>query len=818
MFKYLRKYCFLIVILFSVNSLFAQSNSGIVKGQIIDVTTKKPVEFATVSLFKLDSSLVTGSITSSTGDFEINKIESGNFYLKVEFIGYKASFYPNISINEEQHEINIGVIKLSTFSENMAEFEFVDEKELMEIKIDKKVYNVSKDIANQGGNGLDALKNMPSVQVDEQDNISLRGDQSVQILIDGRPTSIPASQLLKQIPASSFEKIEVVTNPSAKYRPEGMSGILNIVLKKEKASGFNGNIGSGYTYNDNHGIFNYLGLNFRKNKINVKANVGFHKGTWSYNGVSDRNYFADTTYTQKMTDYGWNKNQNLWYSGGLDYYVNKKNTVYFEASGWNGNNERFDNNHYDYIDEAAVIQTYSDRIANSPSSYLGNDFNLGWQTKFDKDEHTFDLDIDYEINKSDDNTLNDEHFYLSNGTEYRKPRGQNTNTLQNNTELDVKADYVLPITDSLKLELGARITLEDINRDFYSESLDSLGAFAEDMNLSNVFYYQQDVYAGYATLGKQYKKIGVKLGTRLERTIINTELKNTKEKGNQDYLSLFPTVHFSYHFTQQNEILLSYSRRINRPNTWEVNPFASYTDPYSLQTGNPNLKPEYIDVYELGYLRFWEKVNFNSSIYFRQVNDRKQRITYLNSENVFVTTPQNISKSYIYGGETTIGYRPYKWWRLNNTINIWSANLNGSSGNLTSSTYGWNFQASSDFTLKKGWSAQMRMNYDGKQTTIQGETLARYNVSASVSKSLLKDNARITFRVNDIFRTQRWVYQSNDLGGFSYNSNRRWASHSFHLSFNYSFGKMNYDSQKRQTKDKSAGDDLNIGSGGGNGQ
>jgi len=816
--KYFRLTIVVFITLLWSTSLLAQTKldgKGVVKGVVSDKSSKAIIEFATVSLFNAsDSSLVTGAITGSSGEFEIAKVPNGNYYVKIDFIGFAPTQIPDVVISNSQKEIDLGKVELGSFSENMDQFEFVDEKELMEIKIDKKVYNVSKDIGSQGGSGLDALKNMPSVDVDEEDNISLRGDQSVQVLIDGRPTSISASQLLKQIPASSIEKIEVITNPSAKYNPEGMSGILNVILKKENAAGVNGNLGLGYNYNDDHGYNGYLGMNFRKNKINVNTNVGYHRGTWNYNGVSDRNYFNDTTYTQTMTDFGWNKNQNIWYSGGVDYYVNKKNTIYLEINGWTGGGDRFDNNHYDYFDEAGVLQSYSDRLANTGSTYFGNDMNIGWQTEFGDEDHTLDIDIDYEINRNDAANDNDERFYLFDNTEYRTPRGQHTKTIQDNTELDTRIDYVLPINDSLELEFGSRITIENIDNDFYSASLNSFGGFSADTSLNNIFLYEQNVYAVYATLGKQFKKIGVKVGTRLENTVINTELKNTNETGHQDYLSLFPSVHLSYKITEKNEVQLSYSRRINRPNTWEVNPFTSYTDPYNLRTGNPNLRPEYIDVYELGYLRFWEKFNFNSSIYFRQVNGQKQRITYLNSDNVFVTSPQNLSTSYISGGELTLGYRPYKWWRINSTVNVWSANIDGGTNNNAASTYGWSAQLTSNQTFAKTWSAQLRIRYRGRQTDIQGERKDRMGVNVSVSKKLLKDKARLTLRLNDIFGTQRWAYQSNDLGGFSYNADRRWASQSVNVSFNYTFGKINYDSQKRDTKDKNAGDNLNIDSGG----
>ena len=335
-----------IFILVLLNMLFAQPSEigkGILLGTVLDKSTTKPVEFSTVSVFKLaDSTLVTGSISSATGTFMVDKIPNGIFYVKIEFIGFEATIINNIEFSDTKNEVNLGTINLASFSKNMDQFEFVDEKELMETQIDKKVYNVSKDISVQGGTGLDVIKNMPSVEVDEQDKMSLRGDKGVQILIDGRPTTISASDMLKQIPASSIERIEVITNPSAKYNPEGMSGILNVILKKEKASGFNGSVNLGYRYNGNNGYNGSLNFTYRKNKININSNVGIYTGNWNSRATENRNFFGDTTYTQQMLTHSFGDHSSLWYSLGLDYYINKKNTFYIQTNSgnWGGKYKR----------------------------------------------------------------------------------------------------------------------------------------------------------------------------------------------------------------------------------------------------------------------------------------------------------------------------------------------------------------------------------------------------------------------------------------------------------------------------------------------
>jgi len=817
------KLFWIIILCLNTFNTYAQKASyiGVVQGEVKD-NSNSPVEFATVSLFKAkDSSLVTGAISDIEGKFIISKVPFGSYYAEVGFIGFETKTLPSITITKEQPLINLGNISLLSYAKNMDDFNVVEERDLIETKIDKKVYNVSKDVGAQGDNGLEVLKNMPSVDVDDEDKISLRGDESVKILINGRPSAIDPSQLLKQIPASTIEKIEVITNPSAKYNPEGMSGILNIILKKENSSGFNGSFNAGFTYNKKPGYNTSLSVNYKKNKLNVFTNIGYYKGTWGYGGIAHRKYLKnDSTHYQDLSDIGENNHNNIWYSGGADYYINKKNTIYFEASGWLGYGDRFDDNHYDFMDNLKTIQQYSDRYADKTSNYNGNNFNLGWQSEFNKEGHTLDVDFSYSINQdATDDKINDQFFNVSDVAVGIPQKQNTTTTADGNFYFEGKLDYVLPITDSLELEMGVINELEHKGPVFYSESNDTSNILYPDVNLNNDFIYDENVTAFYATLGKQFKKLGVKLGTRIENTILKTELKNTNQKNTQDYLSFFPSIHFSYKIKEGNEYQLSYSKRINRPNTWDVNPFTSYSDPYNLWIGNPALKPENIDVYELSYLRYWDKFNFNSSVYYRQVNDKKTRVTRLNDQGVFSTTPENLATSQVKGGELIIGYRPKKWWRTNTTFNLWTSEVQDNNLNqLTGSTFGWSVQLTSTQTIKKNWTIQIRGKYNGKSESLQGYTLPRYGLNVSVSKKVLKKKGKISLRFRDVFNTRGWHFISNDLGGYSYESDRKWSSQSINISFNYTFGKMNYDTQKRQKKKANSSDSYNSGDSGGDGK
>lgn len=812
----------LLVFLLSLNffALNVKAQSGSIKGLVKDVKSKSPIEFATITLYNaLDSSLITGSISDTIGYFELNNLNNNNYYAKIGFIGFETKVINEIIIDDAHPVYDFGTIALNSFSENMEEFAVVEEKDLIETQIDKKVYNVSKDISAQGKTGLEVLKTMPSIDVDEQDRISLRGDQSVKILIDGRPSSMDPAQLLNQIPSSSIEKIEIITNPSAKYNPEGMSGIINVILKKEKSSGFNGSYHGSYLYNSYTSGSSSLSLNFKKNKVGVTVRIGYYKSIWGNHGVDTRNYLTnDSLHYQQLTDTSAYTYGNPWYVVGMDYAINKKNLLYFESAGWMGTRHGFNDNHYNFSDNNNVIQNYSTRNSSNSDPFYGGRFNVGWQSQFKKDDHTLDLDIYYSPNQSTNKHENKQHFFDALNNEISTPDYQNTENKIISYDLNIKLDYVLPITDSLKLESGVAVTIADLDEAFFSESNDSLNVFYPDTNLNNHLLYNETVTAFYVTLGKQFKKLGVKTGVRIENTLLQMELQETKQDFSQNYFSFFPSVHFSYKFKEGNEYQLSYSKRLNRPDTWELNPFSTYTNPYSLWMGNPNLKPEYIDVYEFSYLRIWKKFNFNPSIYYRQVNDKKSNLTSLNTENITISTTQNIATAQIHGAELIMSYKPTKWWKLNSSFNYWAINAKDNNlDQVINNSSGWMLQITSTKTIKKKWTLQLRGRYNAKSERLQGITYPRYSANVSLGRKILKDKGKINVSYNDIFNTQGWHFVSSDLGNnYSYEKNRKWTSRFVRLSFSYSFGKMKYGSQKRQTKDHSSGDNFDTGGSGEN--
>jgi iron complex outermembrane receptor protein len=796
---------FLLVLLLFLNFASFKAQSGIVKGTIVDKRTNSIVEFATVSLYTLnDSSLITGAITDSLGHFEIQELAYDKYYAKIGFIGYKTKILDGIEINKSKPIFDISTFSLTSFSENMDEFNVVAEKELVEIKIDKTVYNVSKDPNSQGGNGLDALKNLPSVDVDIEDNISLRNDNSVTVLVDGKPSPIPASQLLKNIPASLIEKIEVITNPSAKYNPEGMSGIINVVLKKEKAVGFNGNFNGGYGFGaGNLPRYNgSLSLNYRKKKWNVYGRTGLFKGGWGGKGITNRVYTTnDSIFYQDLNFERRNSYSGINYSAGVDYFVNDANTVYIEVDGWNGGNNGLTYNQYDFFDDEKVLQNYSNRITDLSTGWNGFDVNIGWQSEFDEDgDHTLDFDFDFSRGKDHSSNQITEQFYLANDVAEGIPQIQNINNPANDYDFEGAIDYVLPITDSLEFEVGIIATITDSKREFNSASSNSLNILSPDVNLNNEITFNQNLNAAYFTLGKQFKKVGIKVGTRFENVTTKINLINTNEEFTKNYNSFFPSAYLTYKLIKKHELKLSYSRRINRPSEWQMNPFPSYTDPFSLRIGNPNLNPEYINVYELGYMFQGDKLTLTPNAYIRHVVDKKTNFSELNSQGIVISTYNNLGKLLVKGFEFNIRYSPFDWWRLNGTVNYSQSTYSdlNLSGNFNSTTNRLSFQYSSSFTLKKGFSIRINGNYYPESVQLQGTTLARYWTDFGVNKKILKEKGSIGFRVSDIFNTQRYNFIGNDLGGYSTSTNNKSLSRVFYISFSYSFGSIKMDEGGRR--------------------
>ncbi|MDD5570889.1 MAG: TonB-dependent receptor [Bacteroidales bacterium] len=729
---------------------------GIIRGNINDSISSQPVEYANIVLFrKKDSSMVTGTITNEKGAFILNKIPFGNYYIICSFIGYRNFKIPNILITPKVPEKNLGNVNLVMSNSSLKEVNITSEKPMMEYALDKKIINVEKAVTSTGGTAVDVLQNVPSVTVDADGNVSLRGNSNVTILVDGRPSSIDGTKL-QQIPASSIENIEIITNPSAKYNPEGMTGIINIKLKKKKDIGFNAmatvTAGTNDKYN---GSFNF---NYNLKKINIFGSYDNRYNIRDGSGNSLRRYtlLDSTIYQNSINRRKMNSNGG---KIGTDIFLNPKNTLtltYMYRENYRNGYDNTDNT--GYIAENHLDTFYTANSPNSENSY-SSDYTLNYKKTFDKKGKELTADFYYgtEIEKGGEGIT--QQGYDINTNPVGNPIIQDTKTNTNCSKASLQINLLNPWGDTAKLELGMQSNIDYNDDDYHLANYDySINSLTDDPLLSNNFAYDQQTHAVYGMYGNKYKKFTYQFGLRLEETFTKSNQKTTSEKFENEYFSFYPSVHITRKLGESQDLQLSYSRRVNRPNEWSLNPFVDYSHPGSIHYGNPRLKPEYINSCELGYFITWKKTTFSTDIFYRQINDVIKRIMFLDTNNIVNSTFDNLSTGTSYGLEAMIDQSIFKFWKMNVNYSYFRTIINGDIENttMTNSNYSWTAKFSSNFYLPKKFFIQLTGFYRGPMVTPQGEMKEMYSVDFGLKKDFLKDKATLGIRVSDIFKTMKF--------------------------------------------------------------
>lgn len=788
------------------------SQDGMITGTVIDNADSKPLEFARIRLFNsIDSSLIDGTISAINGQFKLIDVKYGQYYLDVNFIGYKANLISDLSLTKDKNQIFIDSIKLISSNE-LKGVEVVAEQRFSETKIDKKIFNADQSIASKGGTGLDLLKEIPSLTIDENDNILIRGDANITVLVDGRPISMNASDFLKQIPASAIDKIELITNPSAKFDPEGMSGIINIVMKKNKMKGFNGNIHTNFGYGSLPKMSTGIGINYRNSKINLYANYNYsYRKMWFGGSLKRDVLLADSSWNRlRSEDLGGRLNTSHYVKAGFDYFINDKNTFYLSGTVYKGYNLGGREINYQDLNSSLVVSSFSDRIGEIDVESQSFGFNTGWQKTFKESGHTLDIDLNY--NNSPSLAFEDlSHLFYNDFQEQYLSNYQSTRDEKDKDILLGKIDYTLPINDSLILEAGFHYTNRNANTLFHSQSGNVLELLEDDFNLNNEFDYNQVTYATYFTLGKQFNKLGTKIGLRVEQTETQSLLINTNQAFDNDYLKFFPSVHLSYKLTETSELMASYSKRINRPETYQLNPFSNFSDVLTLEKGNPFLKPEIIHVNEISYLKYWKKMNISSTVYYRLITDLIRR--NLSYEGVVSTVDyRNLGKSSLTGTDLTLTYLPVKGVRIISSSSLWITSTkeveftNGERINYI----GFNTSLRGSVQFKKGYSAQVWASFSPRQDVLQGFITPNYGGGIAVSKQVLKKRGNISLSATDILNTRQFTFVSQGISNYYFKSQRGWESRVVYLSFRYNFGKMVKGQEKRKSKNNGSNDEKSI--------
>lgn len=753
-------YPLVFVLLFLSAEIFAQSQSiGSVFGKIVAESNNNPLEFVSVALISLlDSTVVGGDVTDSKGKFEIKNIPIGKYFLRYSFIGYKTLSSSNFKIDPQQTIVKLGTITLAESYISLKEVSVTSNKLTMTNAIDRKVYNVQQDIMSTTGSASDLLQNIPSVQVDIEGNISLRGSTNVMILINGKTSPLMGktrADVLQQMPASSIEKIEVVTNPSAKYKPDGTSGIINIVMKKETSAGLNGNVcanvGNKSRYNGNTNI------NYNPGSFNVFGSLSLRQ--------DDRNQFS----TDIRTQYNSVTNIPDYYSAnsksnarplsrglllGFDYNFDPNN-----SGGISGNyfyrgfirNETSTKVLKDYT--STITEDY-DRLRYDKEYEIETEATAYFQHNFSDEDHK--LRLEYTTSKSPE----EENNHYTNVYRFPLSANQFDNTIikQGDDKNQLSLTYENPLAENSTLEAGYEGEFNKTDLDYFGEFFDNAqGTFVKDMVKTNHFIYNENIHALYLTYSNAIGALSFLSGLRAEESLLKANLVSRDSIISNNYSNFYPTLHLSYKLSDASELQLNYSRRANRPEGDELNPFPEYQDPRNIRAGNPHLKPEFIHSIEFGYQWQNDFVTFVPGIFYRNKYNGFTSVTQAINDSTLLTTETNLSTEKSAGFEVVVA---------SSLENIFSANLSANAfyeeidaSNLgfgkKKSTVTWSGNMSCNFNLFSATTIQINSNYRSARLTPQGEYKPSFVVNLGLRQDMFGDKLSAVLTISDLFKTQK---------------------------------------------------------------
>ena len=741
----------IVLFFFLIISTISKANvSGTVKGLIIDKEDGQPLEFVSVAIYNTpDESLVTGTVSNEEGIFEIKGLAVGDYYLEVTYIGYDKASVGDININSGRTHIEIEDIILPRAANQLDEVEIVAEELGIEYKIDRKVINVSQQLTAASGTAVDILENVPSITVDIDGNVALRGSTGFMVLIDGIPSVLDPSEALQQIPSNSIENIEIITNPSAKFNPDGTAGIINVITKKDRLKGLSG------TADVNAGTFGRLGVGllatYTKKKWSLffggDYNRGQRPGFSSSERVTTKN---DTTYfTRSEGDR--NRNRDFWViRGGFNYLFSENDLFNVEFNYGYRSGESYANQNYEEWIEPGSSSI--SRYLSQETSFRGGNFysiNATFKHDFQTPGHNLSAGISYRSRGGEDTSTNqllDSAGNISNG--------------QINVEdgpgrvLQLNLDYVLPIGEANKFETGYQSRMgrsTDLTELFiYNEAT---GEFERQPEFSNETDYSRDIHSLYAIYGGEKGKIGYQVGLRGEYTYRVIESAKIADKSYIDRLDYFPSVHISYKLPAEQQVMASYSRRIERPRSWYLEPFITWEDAFNVRQGNPDLKPEYIDALEAAYLVGFGEHSLSFEGYYRITNNKVERIQSVYAENVMLSKPENVGQDFALGGELALGLSLFKWWKMDISGNFYQYRLEGEYDEIIfeRESFNWNSRFSNTFRFGEGTRIQLNSRYNSATVTAQGTRGDYWTADIAVSQEFFKKRMTAILQVRDMF-------------------------------------------------------------------
>jgi outer membrane receptor protein involved in Fe transport len=773
--------------LLTVNGILSQGDSQefTLTGVILESETKQELEYATVTVLSSDNIVVTGGLTNSKGEFSI-PLKKGEYNLLVEYISYKNFEQLGLIIS---NNLNLNKIELDLDIESLDEIEIIAENTTVDIRLDKKIYTVGRDLTVKGGSVSDVLDNVPSISVDVEGNVALRGSEDVRILINGKPSGLVglnSAEALRQLPSESIDKVEVITSPSARYDAQGSGGIINIILRRNKLLGFNGTVNANVGEPRSTGLS--TSLNYRTGDINVFNSTGLSSRLRIGDSYSYAEYYNDDEPNSFIRDNrDWERdNQGLFSNTGLEWYIddNTSITTSFLISNSDGNslNENTTlelNNNQNIINETF-------RLENETSNDENYEYSLNFDKRFDDEGHK--LVVDVQIGK---NTDNENSILTQNNLDFE----QITSNEKSDNKL-IKADYVLPVGENRQFEAGFKIEESDLFQDYkvYSDINNNLTL---DSDQSNIFQYKEQINAIYSQYGfKIEDKYSFLFGVRVEQTKKDIIQITTDELIKKDDTGVFPTFNFGFEVSDDESITLGYSRRLRRPWSRFINPFPSKNSPTSIFRGNPDLDPTYSNNFDLGYLKTFESsFSVNSSMYYQKSTNSFNFITQDTGETVNLggtdvpiieRFPINLATNTRFGFEFNLSYRPNKKWNVNSNFNLYNNKVQGDYNdiNYDSENLSWSMRLNNKLTLPGKIEWQTRMNYRGPSEDAINKSKASFSTDLAFSKDILKEKGTLSFNIRDLFDSRSRVTEAFTETFYS-ESKYRWSSRSFTLNLTY---------------------------------
>ena len=745
----------------SLTFLFAQvptNKKGIfISGKVVDAESNQALEYATIVLKNTNTKKISGGITDEKGYFNI-KARRGIYEISIEYISFKTISYPSERIISDK---NLGTIKLSENDTNLEEVVVIAEKSTVEIRLDKRIYNVGKDMTVKGGSASDVLDNVPSVDVDAEGTVSLRGSENVRILIDGKPSALVGlngAEALRQLPSDAIERVEVITSPSARYDSEGTAGILNIILRKGKATGFNGSVN--LTVGNPKNYQGAVNLNLRTKKINLFSNFGYsdRRGPGLYN--SNITYLTNGTIDSTRIENRDNDRDRKGFNAniGLEYFINKKSTITGTFFLRDSDGQNISTNNIGSFDPFGNNLYNTTRIQNENEIDKTHQISLNYTNNLNKKGHK--LTFDYQYSKS---TENESALITDVNLETNKTDERSLDHL-------FQVDYVLPIGENSQFEIGYRGNYQDLKSDYLVVAPDLDPRF----NPSNILEFKQNVSAFYTQFGSKISKFSYLFGLRTEVTAINIKLINTNKDYPKNYSNLFPTVNFGYELTEDQSFTLGYSKRLRRPRSRYLNPFESRASEIIFYVGNEDLDPTYTHSFDLGYLNRWGKLTLNSSIYYQhstnsivRVNRQETRVINGEDTNILIRSPINLASEDRAGFEFTANFNASKKVKFSSSFNFYQFETKGEySFNSTSAVQNFDAKNTSWFTrfdarisLPGKIQSQTRVFYRGPKNDAQSNVKGILSFNLAFSKDLLKDKGTLVLNVSDLFNSRKYDYR-----------------------------------------------------------